>query len=623
MIDVKYIYNTSDDDIDKDFIIPCLKWAERYDRGVGYFTSGWLEKNSEGLVKLASRGGTIRWIISPMISKQDSDFFVAYDNNIEKYEHLSKILSENIEQIENELNKDKFNVLGWMLYDGLIKIKFAVPKRKLNGDFHDKFGLFYKGDIVIGFSGSNNETVKGFNNYESFKVYKSCDGEPSVTYIKADRERFERLWNGDDMNLQIYEMPEAVKEKIFKVRKNDRPYKSKEDSKWRHQEEAMREFLKVGNGIICMATGTGKTKTAIKIVKKLYHDELIEKVIVTVSGNDLLDQWYEQLIEIFDDYIIFRGYGSNKEINKFNYCKQKCVLVVSREYLAKNIRKFNDELYTKTIIICDEVHGIASSSLKMNLTNKINKFKYRLGLSATPEREYDEDGNKFITEEVGKIIYEFTLEEAIRRGILCKFKYHPLNYLLTDEENEERARLIKRMNFLKNNPQEGDYKMVLIDIARVKKTAINKIDVFIKFIKANKELLKRCIIFVETIEYGYKLQEKLIKINDNYKTYYGDDYKANLIEFSNEEVDYLITSQKISEGVDIKSVENIILFTADKAITKTTQRIGRALRINKDKPDKYANIVDFMSEDSKDQEENSEAIRKEWLKELSKVGWDE
>lgn len=623
MLNLKNVYNTSDDDVDIDFFIPCMHWTKKFDRGVVFFTSGWIKKNMLGVVNLAERGGKIRWIVSPILSEKDKEFFYAYEKNIDKYKEFSKLLNENYKNVLVELEADILNLLGWLIYDEIIEIRFAVPKNKLTGDFHDKFGIFINGEESIGFSGSNNDTIKGFNNYESFKVYKSWDGDLARIFINEDKKRFNSLWEEKDKNLKIYIMPQAVKEKIIIGRSNKRPYKKAIADKWKHQDEALEAFLEKSNGIISMATGTGKTRTALKIADKLIEFNEIKRIIITVSGTDLLNQWYNIVIDWFPNLTIFKSYENNRELGSFLRSEDLSVLIISRDFLLENIDRFNRNIKLNTIIICDEVHGIASELGKKKLSGKLANFKFRLGLSATPKREYDEEGNIFIDKEIGPIIYEFPLEKAIKRGVLCRLKYYPLQYNLNDREKKERVRCIKRVQFLKDNPTQGDVKQALIELANIKKGAINKIRVFVDFVRKKPDILKKSLIFVNSKNYGELLQEELIKINDNYRTYYGEDSKANLLQFSRNNIDYLITSKKISEGIDIKSVENVILFYSDRALSQTIQRIGRALRVDHDNDLKYAQVVDFydLEIDSELEVDNSDVIRKDWLENLSKIGW--
>ena len=208
---VKLCLNTSDDDLAKELYQPCLQWATRFDRGVGYFTTGWLMHNIAGLSDFASRGGVMRLITSPILSNEDSDAIIASVDNNSDYKIFEDALSKNVDALKSEMESDILNAFSWMLYDGIIEMKFAIPCKKLtNGDFHDKFGVFYNENDAISFSGSINDSVHGFQNYESIKVFKTWAG--TKEYVDADAERFNLLWNCKDSNLKIYTTPQAKRQ---------------------------------------------------------------------------------------------------------------------------------------------------------------------------------------------------------------------------------------------------------------------------------------------------------------------------------------------------------------------------------------------------------------------------
>ena len=168
---VKPCLNTSENDLVQELYQPCLQWASRFDRGVGYFTTGWLTHNIVGLSDFASRGGIMRLITSPILSNTDSDaIIVANEEDHGAYAKFEEALSRNVDDLKAEMEADILNAFSWMLYDGIIEMKFAIPCKKLgNGDFHDKFGIFYREGEALSFSGSINDSIHGFQNYESIK----------------------------------------------------------------------------------------------------------------------------------------------------------------------------------------------------------------------------------------------------------------------------------------------------------------------------------------------------------------------------------------------------------------------------------------------------------------------
>lgn len=632
--DIPICLNTSENNLDKDFFIPCLKWAAQYDRGVGYFTSGWISKNAIGLAEFANNGGRARWITSPILDERDYLAIKSAPDMHAIATYFQELLTNYVSRLAEEIEADTQNALGWMIYDNILEFRFAIPAQKLlDGDFHDKFGVFYDTNgNCLSFTGSVNDSSKGFSNYESIKVFKSWDG--MLPYVNADINRFEKLWNNHDDNLRVIVSNDAIREKLIKLRKSDRPYAKKKTDRngelWHHQDKAIKAFLHAKNGILEMATGTGKTRTALKIMSQLLNDRKIKRVIITMHGNDLLRQWEKEVFSALDaDIQVYKYFDSiYKELPSFLLCKNKCVLIISRDAtrLSECINRIAmriSDVYCETMLVFDEVHGLGSESLRSSLAGKISRFQYRLGLSATPNREYDDAGNEFILQEVGPVIFRFSLEDAIRKGILCEFSYFPLEYELTNEEKQNKRAIIARYAARRKNGEFVSDEDMYRDLARVNKTSVAKLPLFHTFIRERPEILDRCIIFVETREYGVSVQSALIHQFPEFHTYYGEDDEDNLRKFGIGTLNCLITCKKISEGVDIKSVKNIILFSSDRGRLVTTQRIGRSLRTNPADPGKRANVVDFIcanaDTDNGDRELSADMDRRNWLTGLSDV----
>ena len=618
---VPLVLNSSENNFTLELYDPCFKWAKNYDRGVGYFTSGWIAKNAYGLSHFASNGGTARWITSPIL--EEKDLLSLSRGLIEPKDiDLESILKKDVIQLQKYLEEETLNSIAWLIYDEILVFKFAIPTKKLNGgDFHDKFGIFYGEHGALSFNGSVNDSIKGESNYESIKVFPSWRGLNE--FVENDITRFEKIWSNKDENLIVYDLPNAIKNDVFKLRTSKRPYKlSKERSiknQWRHQDDAIREFLNVGNGVLEMATGTGKTRTALNITNILKNNNSIKSAIITVDGTDLLDQWGKE-ISLRTKFKIFKQFGKNKEIAEFLLNPEYGFLIISRDHLVKNI-DFINKIANESIIICDEVHGFGSKKIVENLTGKIHVFKYRLGLSATPEREFDEAGNKFIKEEIGIKLFEFGLVDAIKRGILCEFDYSYLEFELTDDDNKKKRNTIAAFKAKQKAGEIVSVENLYRDLAMIKKVSKAKLPIFHSFLKDNSHILKRSIIFVETKTFGKDVQDIIIRFESNYHTYYGEDDRNNLIRFSNGELNCLITSKRISEGIDISSVNNIILFSADKAKVQTIQRIGRSLRLDLNNPSKRAFVLDFVefSDDENTVTENTDQERSRWLSEIAKT----
>ena len=98
------------------------------------------------------------------------------------------------------------------------------------------------------------------------------------------------------------------------------------------------------------------------------------------------------------------------------------------------MQEFLTNIDGNILLVVDEAHNAGTSSMKRCLDDK---FKYRLGLSATPRRFRDEENTEFIFDYFGGEVFSFDLERAINEGFLTKYYYYPHIVRLTDIEQEE------------------------------------------------------------------------------------------------------------------------------------------------------------------------------------------
>ncbi|MDH5645321.1 MAG: helicase-related protein, partial [Candidatus Heimdallarchaeota archaeon] len=213
----------------------------------------------------------------------------------------------------------------------------------------------------------------------------------------------------------------------------------------------------------------------------------------------------------------------------------------------------------------------------------------------------------------------FGLEDAIKNSILCPFEYYPLIYTPTEEELKKRVEEFRKWAAL---AEKGDVssEAPYIMASNVLKNARSKIPIFEEFIKENQKILTNCIIFVHSTDFGNEVSKTIHKYTRKYREFFSGHSENILTLFSEGEYDALITCHMISEGIDLKNIKNIILFSSDVQKLETIQRIGRALRIDPNNPYKIANIVDFIFEERKDNNKlNSDEVRRDWLTKLSNV----
>lgn len=308
--------DTSSNDLIAEFFTPLLSNAVNYDRGVGYFSSGWLRINSFGMSTFAENGGHARWITSPILEEDDWKALII--GHSAREDIITKTLLKNsIKDFKESLEIKTSSALAWLIADDILEFKIAIPRNVLDrGEFHDKFGIFYDqfGDS-ISFSGSNNDSIKGTRNYESIKVFKSWIAEYS-DIVSFEQTRFNSIWNNKDQNVQVFDLPSAAKEEIIKLRKHRRPYRTNKSpisdfsTKVKkpkipeniilrdYQVDAIQKWINNDyEGIFEMATGTGKTITALAATIEL--QKLISKfvVIITCPLQHLVVQWDKEALK--------------------------------------------------------------------------------------------------------------------------------------------------------------------------------------------------------------------------------------------------------------------------------------------------------------------------------------
>lgn len=637
---VKTHYRSGLDDLGRDFFGPCLAASRSYRRASGYFSSSALATWAEGLQRLGrGREMTIRLIASPELPASDREVL----ERLEDPEERSRFQTLVVEQLMDDLvrlaggNDDhatRTKVLAWLLANRKLQIRFAFPEHvETAGLFHEKMGVFELDDgEKIAFTGSANETARGHSrNYESVDVYRSwMPGESDRVATKVDQ--FDEAWENKATGLSVLApsvdvisrlravgTPPAVPPRPKQIVEAPPP-----DPRWRHQDEAVEALLAARAGVLEMATGTGKTRTAIKLMSRLIDDGEIDSAIVTTDGTDLLEQWALELEAWSHDqdrrWLVFRQFEKHRQGNEYALAPERALIVVSRGQLRRVLDRMPKSVMARTLIVHDEVHGLGTPSLQQELAGRHTSFGWRVGLSATPERTYDEAGNDFVRSELGPTVYEFPLERAISRGVLAEFDYVPLEYDLTvgDKARIQALYAKKAARLRAGNPMSNEE--IWTEIARIYKTAEMKPEVYKAYLQDHPESLKRSIIFVETREYGKEVLDIVDEHTNRYRTYYAEDDRDDLVEFARGGIDCLITCHRISQGIDIQSLNAVVLFASARARLETVQRIGRCLRLDPSRPDKRARVIDFVRPPQPGNTVlNADQDRAAWLTQLAKT----
>ncbi len=523
---------------------------------------------------------------------------------------LEEYVTSNLQDLQDKVEFIKGNtlkVLYWLIKTGQLTIRIRVLQK---GIFHEKYGLIYRPDRNSCFIGGFNLSLSGH-----LLNSEACAGMDDPAVFSKFENIFLNTWE------KAYPFPKAAKHVILKNFEEEwekRFHTSIEESwdletgvykssiygtLWEHQQRGFSLFFEKGkHGILQMATGTGKTRLALAIYEELFKSYNVFCCVLVANRSTLLDQWVQDIRKYFPNHSIVRRYGNYNELGDLQiYLDDHFPVFLLTSYsLFSDAEKSVRKVKNKSLIICDEVHNLGADSCERDLKGLIMPFVYRLGLSATPERQYDEEGTTFIQNEIGDIVFEYPLEEALEEGILCKFNYAPIEYSLSEDEKNRINSLVKKKNA--RNPDgtpvisEQDFARLVSDVIKRSK---NKLGPFERFLKQHPDVLERSISFVFDKEYGVEVQKVIQRFNPHFKyhTFYDDDPDDYLDRFSKGGLNCLITCNKISEGISINDISTVILFSASRSKTETLQRIGRCLRTNPENKEKVALIVDFVEKD--------------------------
>ena len=473
-LDIKKEYRSLLDSVAKDFYIPLLIQAVKYQRAVGFFSSSCLVEISKGISELAKNGGKIQLVASPYLSDEDIEAIKS------GYAMRDQVVKEAIRRKMTEgktpFEKARLNLLANLISDNILDIKIAFTEDSDRmGMYHEKMGIITDAEgNRVAFAGSMNESAAAMTlNYETIDVYCSWKGE--VDRVIAKENAFASIWNDTEPNIKIIDFPELKQEIIDKYKYavpdfeiDKKEYAPDIDTvlhtdlgvyteygpkfpEWfklhDYQDEAITEWQKRNyRGIFDMATGTGKTYTGLGALTTLSKN-LGHKLaaIIVCPYQHLVEQWVEDILKFNIDPIIGYSDSSQKDWpkrlkNAIRDQKLKvrgrgffCFICTNATFSSDYVQAQLAKIKSDTLLMVDEAHNFGAPYLSCLL---YDNYKYRLALSATLDRHNDEEGTTKLYDFFGEKCIEYTLDRAIEEKKLTKYKYYPIVVTLTEEELE-------------------------------------------------------------------------------------------------------------------------------------------------------------------------------------------
>jgi superfamily II DNA or RNA helicase len=639
-------YRSGNDDILNDFYIPCLRNANQYDRAAGYFDSKSLVLAAQGISKLVLNDGKMRLIVSPRLKPEDIEVLEQAsepETDLDEEEVIENALHRELsaEQFEDYLKRDRFKCLAWMLEEEMLEIRIAymTDADNLNpfSHYHEKLGVFSDDHgNQVAFFGSINETELAWtDNFESFDVYTNW--WPGLDMRTSEKqESFNKLWNNEESRVTVKELPDAVESGLKEhspetvegrpdlelFNKDDTGESEEEEEEiplWEHQEQSIDEWIANDyRGIFALATGTGKTRAAIAAAN-LDADNRV--TLVVVPTTTLLNQWKEDIEELIDGAEILVCSGETdwrKEmlslVNPYRTESTDMIHDRPKQFILTTIHTSVGDAFQSFLrgvpsnrlqIVADEVHRYGADTFSDLFDLDAGR---RIGLSATPERRFDDAGNRKIMNYFDDIIFRFETGEAIENGYLSNYDYYPVICELNDEEYEKYKSYSQRIGQVSSdlnsdNPSKSTQKLreklerLSRDRAKVLKKAENKPHRFGRFLETYHPT--PAIIFCEDNEQVDEIKDQLNrkKGEDSYAVFVSDmddDKKASAFyQFNNGMVDYLLAINCLDEGVDVPDCPTAIIIASSSNERQFIQRRGRVLRKSEDKS--KASVYDMIT----------------------------
>lgn len=663
-----------------EFFNNALKNSYLFDLELGYFNSAAINVLSFAFATFIRNGGIMRMAINHIVTEKDKHAIQAGEQgNVEPPLDITNI--EELTKVLDEYGEHFFRCLAYLIQEHRILIKIIRPKGT-NGLAHTKRGMFSDGDTIVSFSGSANFTLGGFiNNREEITLSFSTSPDPLIQKRIANRkDDFNKLMSGLDESVEYLstaDLESALSERYGKqeiedlldVEKKLKEYKKEHadnsaiifdeiDGSFRgkpcfpygnprnYQQQACIKWKNnKQKGLFAMATGTGKTLTSLNCLLRIYKVYGYYKAVILVPTITLVNQWeqeckrflFSQIVKISSKNRLWRQeLDALKAKETFNLSGiEPSYIIIStyasfaRENVFYDLMSFPSKAMKQTLLIADEAHNMGAG----RILDRLDGIKYlrRIGLSATPERQFDEKGNRALLEFFGcrndEYTFEFSMQEAIEKGYLCRYEYYPHLVQLTDNEMNEYLRISQQLYKFFNHEDGGfpasssdDICMrLLLKRKRVIHKAANKEDIFRTIVQQRykeKGDLKYTLVYVpegnhpDDYEADRFIEAESV-LDDNEADRIIDTYteivrnisptttvkkftsgikerNSVLDDFASGRLEVLTSMKCLDEGVDVPRSELAIFCASTGNPRQFIQRRGRILRNH---PDKHKAVI--------------------------------
>jgi superfamily II DNA or RNA helicase len=635
----KSSWATPKDDVVEDVLNPAFAEATNVRIMAGFYSPDAIRELAYGLSKfITEKTGALRIICSQHIKKEDIP-------SLEEAGELARLVSKQMltdqQYAEDALVRYTREAIAMLYAESRIEIRIAVSG---SGMFHKKCYLFENGQSSILLFGSANFSVGGFRkNQESLILFRSWSSDQSPReHILNCEEEFERIWSNNEAGMRVFDICSETIEKLVASRTaKDVPTFPEEDAcrveesarnlggeftipsylvwengRYIHQSKAVyaweQNFRK---GILSIATGGGKTLTSLIAAQRLYREIGSLHIIIVVPTRILAEQWAKEC-SLFN--LQATGYESSKSTEERVECiadqitlievgeaRVAATVIIQNTLKSVHFQEVVRESRCNTLLIADECHNLGNVSYLETLPQTI---EYRLGLSATPIRQYDDIGTERLFDYFGGEVFSFGIRDAI--GVcLVPYKYYAHIVELTEEETERYADLTRKIRRLsrglnseaKNDIGDQRLESLIRQRGEIIENAENKIRALDQVLSSEStENLRKSIVFCSSKRKDQidRVHEVLRERRLVYRQVTQDESgNAKLLDkiisdFKSGSIDVITAKKVLDEGANIPEIRTAFFIASTKTEREWIQRRGRVLRMAVGKSE--AVIHDFI-----------------------------
>ena len=645
LTDAHPLYVLPTDDVTAEVLVPALRSSASLDVMIGYFASSSFAEIAPGLATfLRNTESPLRMVVSPFVTTED--YGVLTDNGPEQASFLRRILIDDVPD-EDTIVRHTLACLSWLIARGRLLLKVAVMRDAL---FHPKVWLFDDRANRAALHGSTNLTRAGLaRNREQLTLSRNWKGEESTFHINRLRREFDDLWSGGDDDCCVLPLPDAVKKDVIATYgPNEMMDEDDLGSRWRkahgvaiparrdalkpaaltipphlvydagdfaHQGQAVQSWEDARRrGILEMATGSGKTITSMICATRLQDEVGRLLVVVSAPYRPLIEQWCHEIRQfgVRPTNLTAAG-GPNARDREVKQASRRLrmghthteVLVVSHDTLCtERLVQSLTAVQTDTLLIADECHNLGVTSFT---ERPPEAFAHTLGLSATPIRQYDEEGTEALFKYFGPVCFSFTLENAIGK-CLTEYDYHVHFVELTSKEMGAWRELTDKIATQAWKLETGRPDAYLQGLLRkrrlVLETASRKLHVLAQLLEkgADFRALRHVLIYTTDKEprqlqgVNRLLTRRGVLFHQltHEETQNRHESERILSAFQNGEIHILTAKRVLDEGVNIPQIKCAYVLASTTVRRQWIQRRGRLLRTCDSIGKTHAVIHDFV-----------------------------